>query len=101
MSNSSVRRVRIGEGRGRIVRIVPDAIEYLDEAGVAHSIDPATCNPSATGRTVGLRGSMDSPPWFEFFGPHAVRMEFDSDQDLYRQLVVPLAKAGYASRDGC
>jgi hypothetical protein len=101
MSSSSPQRVRIGEGHGRIVRVGPDTVEYENAAGATHTIDLTSCRRSPEGRIVGLRGGLDDPPWFEFFGPQAVRMEFASEQMVYQQLVIPLARAGYGSLDGC
>jgi hypothetical protein len=101
MSGRSPERVRIGDSHGRIVRVGPDAVEYVDAAGVARAIDLASCRRAPESRTVGLRGALDNPPWFEFFGPGAVRMEFESDKALYQQLVVPLGRAGYSTLDGC
>ena len=101
MSNPSPRRVQIGEGHGRIVRVGQDAVEYEDATGATHTIELASCRRSPEGQVVGVRGALDDPPWFEFFGPHAVRMELDSDRALYQQLVIPLGRAGYCSYDGC
>lgn len=101
MSDRSPECVRIGDCHGRIVRVGPDAVEYVDAGGVTRVIDLASCASTPTSKTVGLRGALDHPPWFEFFGPSSVRMEFESDRALYQQLLIPLGRAGYATLDGC
>jgi hypothetical protein len=101
MSAPSPQRIRIGEGRGRIANVGPDTIAYVDEGGANGSIDLASCCRSPESRIVGLRGALDKPPWFQFFGPQSVRMEFESDRALYRELLIPLSRADYGSLDGC
>jgi len=100
MSSPSSQLVRIGESRGRIVRVSSEAVEFVDESGVDHAIDLASRCLAPPRRAVGLRGGNGHLVVFEFFGPNAVRMEFESDMALYQQLLVPLARAGYGSLDG-
>ena len=101
MSNVPPKTIRIGDALGRIIQVGPGVVEYVDETGVADVIDLTSCCQAPGRRVVGLRRALDTPPWFQFFGPKPTRLEFISYESLYRELLIPLGRAGWTSLDGC
>ena len=51
---------------------------------------------------VGLRGAIDEPAWFQFLNRRRTQFEFEGGRDdIYAQLLTPLARVGWASFDAC
>lgn len=48
---------------------------------------------------VGQRGATDDPPWVEFMNERRTRFEFESYQSIYKELLGPLANAGWHTFD--
>lgn len=131
---SSVDLIRIGRARARIVSVMREKVEYIDEDGRKQFVDLEECAricmclyrsglfppkndtdwtsvADATpgfasldvsgGGTVGLRGALDTPPWFQFLNRRRTQFDFKNRDRLEKQLLRPLAKFGWQSFDAC
>ena len=130
----SIELVRMGKGRARIIRVIRQKVEYIDEAGREQFVDLEECariwmclersglfppgNETDWGRladatpefsklevsgggTVGLRGALDSPPWFQFLNRRRTQFEFKNGHSFETELREPLGKVGWQSFDAC
>jgi hypothetical protein len=73
-----VERVRFGEGIAKITRISEAAVDYLDEAGRAFSVDLSECTRTWTCLTLG--GAFppgDDDDWSKFADDHADLIKSD------------------------
>jgi hypothetical protein len=75
--------------------------DKLDWATLADAIPGfSTLYPSQS-RCVGLRGALDTPPWFQFLNRRRTQFEFKDYDAFQRELRRPLGQAGWNSWDAC
>ncbi len=113
--------VRIGEDGGRLDRVTADGVEYTDEKGVPGKIDLRECvrgwgkrfkknrddfvdvSGGAKGDwnsgCVGLRDVTAERPWTILTADPKIRLEFESRDELYAQLLDPLREMGWYTFD--
>lgn len=124
MSHPQRETVRIGASGARIVAVTDQRIDYIDLEGRDLFIELGECASkwergheerrgeflplgdasdqdvaAWNARCVGLRGALDDPPWAQFMNERNTRFEFESCEDLYAELLVPLMKAGWQTFD--
>ena len=97
--------VPIGATEARITNVTKDHVEFVDRGGMSHLIDLEQCHRNYDARfnqgvdrgyrSVGLRGPYDRPPWMSFADEPPTMFEFSSSEDLYRQILGPLAELGW------
>jgi hypothetical protein len=124
MSQTAHEVVRVGARGARIVRVTRERVEYVDTAGREQFVDLPQCArnwvrwhedrragfgrvgdasearvAAWNARCVGQRGAYDTPPWTSFMNERGTRFEFETYEELYRQLLGPLRDAGWHTFD--
>ncbi len=97
--------VPIGVSESKITNVTKAHVEFIDQDGVSHLIDLEHCRRNYDARfnrgvdrgyqSVGLRGPKNRPPWMSFADEPPTMLEFSSRDDLYRQVLDPLAELGW------
>jgi hypothetical protein len=82
----------------RIYRLLREAGGFppsdADDWGVLASVHDFATLELPGQPVVGLRGAMDSPPWFQFLDRRRTQFEFKDYEHIQRALLEPLTAAG-------
>ncbi len=63
------------------------------------SVPGFTTLPLPFQRVVGLRGAIDTPPWFQFLNRRRTQFEFKDYEHIQSHLLQPLARSGWRTWD--